>query len=265
MMKALILGIAALPSVLAQASSEIRPGVDDPSLHDLRLIWSDEFNGASLDTSLWDYRMDSKHWSKQKPENVEVSNGTLKLHLKKEDADDKRYTGAGVISKATFRYGYYEARLKIPPGGGWHTSFWMMRHNRKGDTNPEAACQELDVIENDSIHQTSYEVNIHRWKDGHVPFGGKKVETPNLSADLHVFGCEFTPETVRYFFDGKLVRTFDITKAVDKEGKEWPFPHGDQNIWLTSIASHLGGTKSVDDSALPAMAEFDYVRFFARP
>jgi hypothetical protein len=39
-------------------------------------------------------------------------------------------------------------------------------------------------------------------------------------------------------------------------------PHGPQNIWLTSVAAPLGGTKSVDDSKLPAVAEFDYVRYF---
>ena len=31
-----------------------------------------------------------------------------------------------------------------------------------------------------------------------------------------------------------------------------------------SIAIGLGGTKKVDDSKLPAAAEYDYVRFFAR-
>ena len=72
------------------------------------------------------------------------------------------------------------------------------------------------------------------------------MKTPDLSADFHVFGCEFTPETVKYYFEGKLVQTVDATK----------FPHGDQSIWLTSIASHLGGTKAVDDAKLPAMAEY---------
>jgi hypothetical protein len=34
------------------------------------------------------------------------------------------------------------------------------------------------------------------------------------------------------------------------------------NIWLTSIAAPLGGTTSVDDTQLPAVAQFDYVRFY---
>ena len=88
------------------------------------------------------------------------------------------------------------------------------------------------------------------------------MKTPDLSAGFHVFGCEFTPTTVKYFFDGDLVQTVDVTNVRKKDGTAADFPHGDQNIWLTSIASHLGGTKAVDDDKLPATAEFDYVRFF---
>jgi len=233
-----------------------------------KLAWSDEFDAPALDTAKWEYRTDSKLWSTQKPENVSVSGGTLKLALKKEEANGMHYTGAGVISKQAFRYGYYEARMKVPPGAGWHTSFWMMLHNGKGGTDPAVACQELDVIENDSIHPDSYGVNVHKWKAGHVSFGGKKVTTPDLSKDFHIFGCEFTPTTVNYYFDSALVQTVDVTKAVkkNKDGTKqtFDFELGDQHIWLTSIAAKLGGAKAVDDTKLPAAAEFDYVRFYEK-
>jgi beta-glucanase (GH16 family) len=217
------------------------------------LVWSDDFAGTALDTNQWVYRTDSKHWSTQKPENVSVSDGTLRLGVKKEVAGGKQYTGSGVISRRAFRYGYYEARFKVPPGAGWHTSFWMMKHNNAGDTTPGTARQELDVCENDSVNLHSYSVNTHQWNPPpHRTYGHKRVSTPDLSADFHVWGCEFTAETVKYFFDGKLVQTVDATQ----------FPHGEQNIWLTTIASHLGGTKAVDETRLPAAAVFDWVRFY---
>lgn len=37
--------------------------------------------------------------------NVSVRDGKLILAVKKEDAGDKHYTGAGVISKVAFQYG----------------------------------------------------------------------------------------------------------------------------------------------------------------
>jgi len=266
MKKQLVISLAAFTMfggfhpALGQNPEPPTANVKDGSMKAYKLAWADEFDGPALDAKKWDYRTDSRMWSTQKPENVEISDGTLKLWLKKEDAGDKHYTGGGVISKQAFRYGYYEARMKTPPGAGWHTSFWMMLHNGKSNTGPNAACQELDVIENDSIHNNSYAVNVHKWKGEHVAFGTKTVKTPDLSADFHIFGCEFTPITVKYFFDGALVQT---TKATYRGGGNPDFDHGDQHIWLTSIASNLGGTKAVDDTALPAIAEFDYVRFFS--
>jgi len=220
-----------------------------------KLVWSDEFNDGKLDANKWDFRTDSKHWSTQKPENVSVRDGKILLGVKKEDAGDKHYTGAGVISKQAFKHGYYESRFKVPPGAGWHTSFWMMKHDGKGGTGTNVSAQELDVCENDSVNLTNYGVNIHKWNPPpHKGMGHKNVATPDLSADFHTFGCEFTPETVRYYFEGKLVQTVAVTN----------FAHGDQHIWLTTIASHLGKTKAVDDTKLPAAAEYDYVRFYQK-
>lgn len=220
-----------------------------------KLSWSDEFDGDKVDLAKWIYRTDSKHWSTQKPENVEVRGGTLQLNVRKEKAGDKQYTGAGLISKQLFKHGYYEAKFKVPAGAGWHTSFWMMKHNDTGGTNPKTAKQELDVCENDSANLTHYGVNVHKWNPApHASFGGKMVKTPDLSADFHVWGCEYTPSSATYYFDGKVVQTVDISK----------YNFGDQNIWLTTIASHLGKTKKVDDSKLPSAAVYDYVRFYEK-
>ncbi|HTJ78445.1 MAG TPA: glycoside hydrolase family 16 protein [Rariglobus sp.] len=250
--------------VSLMAMEAAHPFVQDGSMRAYQLSWADEFDGASLDTTKWDYRTDSKMWSTQLPANVQVSGGVLKLVLKKEPAGDKTHTGAGVISKKLFQYGFYEARLRVPPGAGWHTSFWMMQYDGKGGTNPGVAHQELDVIEQDSVNPKHYAVNVHKWMGGHFSFGGKAVRAPDLSADFHVFGCEFTSSVVKYFFDGALVQTVDLTKVAKKDGTPVEFTPGDQNIWLTSIASSMGNTKEVDDSRLPAAAEFDYVRFFER-
>jgi beta-glucanase (GH16 family) len=217
------------------------------------LAWSDEFTGDKLDLARWVHRTDSKHWSTQSPANVSVAGGRLILTLKKESLGGKDYTGAGVISRETFHHGYYEARLKVPTGAGWHTSFWMMGHDGAGGTGTTKTAQELDVCEQDSVNARRYSVNVHRWNpEPHQSFGYKEIDTPDLSADFHVFGCEFTQETVKYFFDGKLVQTVNATQ----------FTHGEQHVWLTSIATYLGGTKAVDETKLPGTAEFDWVRVY---
>lgn len=220
-----------------------------------KLVWSDEFDGKSLNTAEWNYRTDSKEWSTQKKENISLADGKLRVALKKEKAGNKEYTGGGVISKRKFKYGYYEARLKAPAGAGWHTSFWLMKADGYGGTEPNEATLELDICETDSVKLHLYAVCVHRWNpQPHKSFGVKEVRTPDLSANFHVWGCEVTPKCINYYFDGKLVQTVNVEQYLQ----------GNMNIWLTVIASKLGGTKAVDDAKLPAAAEYDYVRFYEK-
>lgn len=217
-----------------------------------KLAYSDEFQGNQLNEKVWDYRTDSKHWSTQLPENVEVKNGSLLLHLKKEKSNGMEYTGAGIISKERFSYGYYEAKMKVPSGTGWHNSFWLMDHDGSGTTNPKSSTIEIDIIENDSKNPLSYGVNFHKWKDEHTSKGHKNVVSPDLSKEFHTFSCVYTVEYVKYYLDGEEVQHIDISEM----------PKAPLNIWLTSIASWLGKTEAVDESQLPATVAFDYVRYY---
>ncbi len=223
-----------------------------PGIGDCKLVFEDNFDSTALNTKVWNFRTDSKHWSTQLPANVTVDSGYLYLNVRKQKVGTMNFTGAGVISKKTFRYGYYESRFKIPTGKGWHTSFWMMHHTGSGGTGTTGAYQEIDVCENDSKNQFGYSTNLHNWNGTHTYSGAKNVVTPNLSATFHTWGCEFTPTVVNYFFEGKLIRTVDATKQ----------KHGDASIWLTTIASYLGGTDAVDTTKLPSAAIYDYVRFY---
>jgi hypothetical protein len=226
--------------------------INRPLIGDCELAFEDNFDSTALDSSKWSYRTDSKHWSTQLPANVTVHDGCLYLNVKKETVGTMNYTGAGVISKAGFKYGYYESRFKIPTGTGWHSSFWMMGYDGKGGSGTANAYQEIDVCENDSKNQLGYSTNLHNWLGTHTYTGAKNVSTPNLSAEFHTWGCEFTPTVCNYYFEGKLVRTVDASLQ----------KHNDSNIWLTTIASYLGGTTAVDDTKLPSAAIFDYVRFY---
>jgi beta-glucanase (GH16 family) len=218
-----------------------------------KLAWADEFDGNQVDVSKWVYRTDSKLWSTQLPANVQVADGNLVLVLKKEEASGKQYTGGGVISRETFAYGYYESRFKIEAGKGWHSSFWLMRHDGQGGTGTDKAALELDIFENDSVDLTSYGITTHKWPPPHVQFGHKDIRTSTLS-DYHVLGCEYAPREVRYFLDGKLVQSSEISSQ----------PQGELNIWLTSIAANLGHTDMVDDGRLPGHVYYDYVRFYSK-
>jgi beta-glucanase (GH16 family) len=248
--------LLAPPLLAGPAALDPKPTLADGALEGYTLAFRDEFDGAALDETVWQHRLGTRFWSAQVPRNVSVSGGCLRLALRKEKEGDSAYTAGGVISRRTFQYGFYEARFRCPPGAGWHTSFWMMRVDRKQAETAGESVQEIDVCEQDSVDPKGYEVNLHRWLPGpHKAFGHKRIPAPDLSADFHVWGCLFTQKTIDYYFDGKKVHTQDATVL----------PHGLQDIWLTCVAAPLGGTKAVNDARLPAEAAFDYVRYFEPP
>ena len=218
-----------------------------------RLAWSDEFNGTALDETQWNYRTDTKYSSKQLPSNVSVRDGLLRIALTREPGAEPEYRGGGVITTQTFHYGFYEASIKIEAGSGWHSSFWMMKYNGS-DTKPQRATVELDALENQSVSLRSYGVNTHRWLGTHITKGHKDVDTPDLSEGFHIFGCDYQPDKITYYFDSQPVQT------VDWSGE----PQGEQNIWLTSIAEAMGPRHDIDATHVPGLMSVDWVRFYKK-
>ena len=252
---------------------------ESPPLPGYHLVWSDDFNGTALDTNQWFYRTGKRLLSFQRPENVSFTNGLLRLALKKENAGGAHYTAGGVISRRQFKYGYYEARFRCPDAAGWHTAFWTMDYTDPG-TLPSGAdyaqlveqshitnatrlkAQEIDICEQDAVNPRSYSAGVIDWSGRSskrsVGFGRKYyLDTADFAAGFHVWGCEFTRATVKFYLDGKLTHETDAAK----------FPHGDQNIWLTCVAALWGNPvkpKTMDDRKLPAFADFDWVRFYEK-
>ncbi|MBU2886378.1 family 16 glycosylhydrolase [Gilvimarinus agarilyticus] len=269
---------------VSDSSTVVAPYGDTP-VSGYTLSWSDEFNGDYVNESKWHYRLDCKHWSQQKARNNSVSGGLYRIHLRQEasecpnntalqpgqeEGDDPagvvQYSGGGIISNKFFRYGFYEARLRVPPSAGWHSSFWMMRSGVTVEDDLVSHI-ELDPFENDSIDLQHYQTDAHQWKPepGTEDPGRRqnKVGTrqirfaeDTLLSDFHVIGMEFTDTHLRYFFDGALVS--ETAFAAEQ------FQHNDVNIWLTSIGTFLGPTPAIDNSQLPSEMQVDYVRFFQK-
>ena len=243
-----------LTAAVSGIAAEIAPHLPPERGAGYTLVWQDEFDGDALNKAEWSIRTGVRFAADNTAGNVSVGGGLLHLAVRKEKSGEADYTAGGVISKREFKYGYYEARYRVPRGAGWHTSFWMMK-NSGGSTGNR---QEIDVCEQDSEELTSYGMNLHTHAPTHVGQAGRRVKTPNLADDFHVWGCEFSPREIRNYFDGKLVGVTHVTHI----------RHDVMSIWLTTV----GWAKlpwapqlKIDDRALPAFADFDYVRFFEKP
>lgn len=250
------------PKFSSKIHIPVQPATEATSLPpaDYQLVFEDNFNGDQLDTQKWGFRLDNKMLSTQQPQNVSVKGGNLEIAMRKDYVRKKNYTAGGVISKQTFVYGYYEARFKTPPVEGWHTAFWSMKHSFPGQSKRQALL-ELDYCEQDGgdpnffsfgiINQRPDPKKRQSWN------GGRWVleDAPDTSAEFHVWSCEFTPETTRFYFDGRL------TKELSSAG----FSHDDMSVWFSVIASTLKGDRWVDESKLPNVVLCDYIRVYQHP
>ena len=107
----------------------------------LTLVWSDEFDVAGApNSSRWGYDVGtgSNGWGNNesqyytsRPENVVISNGTLKITARRETFSGSNFTSARLVTrdKFSFKYGKVEARAKLPAGIGTWPAIWMLGNN----------------------------------------------------------------------------------------------------------------------------------------
>ncbi|MFZ4583097.1 MAG: Ig-like domain-containing protein, partial [Paludibacter sp.] len=100
-----------------------------------QLVWSDEFDGTSLDLTKWSYETggggfgnQEKQYYTNRPENLRFENGSLVIEAKKEVYSGNNYTSARINTrdKVAYAYGKFEARISLPAGKGTWPAFWMM-------------------------------------------------------------------------------------------------------------------------------------------
>ncbi len=253
-------------------------------------VFGDEFNGSSLLLDNWwtryiykDGMLDTLNDERQlfRENNNHVMSGTtLQLTARKVPTSNPRfqYESGMIRSKMTFKYGYFEARLKMPAGLGVWPAFWL---NSDSDANGKTSWPpEIDIIEfvnngkddrPDMMHMTA-QVKVKKGEPN--PWGGKELfRDPDFRKrnyfapfkfpdDFHVFGLLWdTDDTVTWFVDGKKLFTMEY-KWVYANGKDAPNAHVLLNL---SIGGQWAGRHGIDDSAFPQALDVDYVRVYQKP
>lgn len=172
-----------------------------------QLIWSDEFDGATINRSNWVFESGNNNgWGNNELEyytsraaNATISNGNLLIIAKQEAYGGKSYTSARMKTQGLheFTYGKIEARIKAPVGQGIWPAFWMLGKNINQVGWPK--CGEIDILEH--INNVSY-VNgtIHWDNNGHKQYG--TTTTCNVK-QYHVYGIEWDSKAIKWFVDGK--------------------------------------------------------------
>ena len=231
----------------------------DPANHHHRLVWADEFNRNSIDTSYWNFEKGGGIWGNNEQEyyqaaNAGITNGNLVIMAKKEEQQNFAYTSARMTTKGKkeFKYGKIEARIKMPVGQGLWPAFWMLGANIDAVDWP--VCGEIDIMEH--INTDTLIVGTLHWNNnGHVSFGGNVVSTP---ADYHVYAVEWNAGSIKWLVDGIVYKTASMEKDIkNNDAFQKPF------FILLNLA--VGGDwpgQTVDNSKFPASMFVDYVRVY---
>lgn len=250
-------------SILIQQEAGVSEDIQAP-LDGYSLVWNDEFNGSSLGSD-WTYEVQNAGWVNNELQNyvqedqvAEVSDGTLKIHLVNDGGTIK--SARLYAKKATgWKYGYIEARLKLPVGKGTWPAFWMMPVNFTAWPDDG----EIDIMEEVGYNPNVVVSTIHCNKYNNT---GTSVETasqsvPTAQSEFHTYGLEWTSSYMTFYVDGEKLLTYEN----DGTGIDaWPFDHPFYVILNLAWGGSWGGLQGVDESALPATMEVDYVRVFQK-
>ena len=229
------------------------------------LVWSDEFNGNSLDTNTWNYEIGTGSWGWGNNEqqyytdrNIKVSNGTMKITAKREDYGGRKYTSSRITTKnkKNFKYGKIEARIKMPKFKGVWPAFWMLGANQDSVGWPK--CGEIDIVEAINDENLVYGT-LHWFHDpgNNNADSGSSVAVANRT-EYHVYGVEWTADKLRWYVDGKVYRTMDVSNDSFSEVRKEYFV-----IFNMAIGGQWPGY-DIDETAFPATMEVDWVRAYKK-
>lgn len=284
--RGVIAAIAALTvQFLASAPAAADPVVPAGMPADLwTKVFEDNFDGTAVDTAKWNYRADTTRppsggspLSWQRPGNVSLDGaGMMRIALTKNDpatSPPAPFSGGGLISKAKFRYGYYETRVAMNPLYGWHSAFWMMDWDPVAQTPTPTRSTEIDGFEIDSAYASNplnaIRHNIITWqRNTNTRAGfGKTTGIYNSGLDLrqfHTYGVDWSEAGVQYYIDGNPVNYVNGAPAASGFQAYPPsaYLHDTVSIWLTSIA-YTNGTPGSDASGTNA-TQWDYVRYWQK-
>ena len=235
---------------------------------DSAVSWSDEFDGAQVDTSKWAYETGAGGWGNHELEsyttsaaNSQVTGGNLVITAKKEQLPGATYSSARMHSKGAgnFLYGRIEVRAKIPAGKGTWPAIWMLSTDNAYGNWP--ASGEMDIMEHVGYDPNNIYITMHTQAYNHTinTQRGTTVNVPTATSDYHIYRLDWTPAAVTGFVDGQLYFTFP------NEGTgsaAWPFDKRFHLMLNVAVGGDFGGAQGVDESVFPAQMQVDYVRYY---
>jgi beta-glucanase (GH16 family) len=180
-----------------------------------QLLWSDEFNGNTLNTQNWTFDIgNNSGWGNQELEyytsrvnNVFVSAGNLIIEADQESYQGSNYTSARIKTEGIqqFTYGRIDIRAKLPVAHGMWPALWMLGSNIS--TVPWPGCGETDIMELVGSNPSQVTGSMH-WQQSDGSEGtynnNYDLSSGDFSQQFHVFSLLWQHDSVQFYIDDNL-------------------------------------------------------------
>ena len=171
---------------------------------------------------------------------LSITDDGLKIETVKADHCKAQWSTGQIISKQAFRYGLYEAYMKIASSAGVDNAFWL---TSQGDLNDGTGDSfEIDVAETyypALVRSTLHRHNLHGGGDRYETGFDDRVKG-NLAAGFHDYGVLWTPEALVLCLDGVAFQTIETKGTINVPA----------NLRLSTALGNFGGKPPVDPVGL---------------
>lgn len=241
------------------------------------LVWNDEFDQMGLpDSTKWVfdthrnkegwYNGELQYYSQNRLENAQVIDGKLVITARHEqltaapDYGGQNYTSARLITqgKASWTYGRFEIRAKLPCTLGMWPAIWML-----GSGGAWPLDGEIDIMEQKGqMAEDKRQIlgTVHTLANHNENSLGAYRSLPTACMDFNTYQMTWDANKVVIGVNG--VDYFTYTNPGDGARSKWPFDRPHYLLLNLAVGGRLGGV--VDDNNLPAIMEVDYVRVFQK-
>jgi len=175
------------------------------------------------------------------------------------------YTSAALTSRSNYKYGYFEAVIKLPKNTGLFPAFWL---------RSISADEEIDIMEmtgSQSSSAVKYQCNVYG-SDASKRTCTLVGAFPDLSLAEHTFAAEWTRGRITFYLDGNpiLMQTgapggyiaqsnseIIVNLSVDPWGAT-PTYFSDSTLYLKSVKVYNFKTQNGYITSIPNYSTFDY-------
>jgi len=223
-----------------------------------QLIWSDEFNGTSVDGSKWNIDVGNPNVNNEKEyyqaSNIVETGGNLVITARNQNVGGQPYTSGKMETSGKFstQYGRIEAKIQVPEFQGSWPAFWMLGTNIGSVGWPQ--CGEIDILEQINTSNTIYGT-IHWFDNGNTQYGGTTSTNANA---FHLYAVQWDNQSITWWVDNNLYATANIANNINNTGA---FQNPFYIILNMAVAGDFPG-QTVNTGALPANMYVDYVRVY---